>query len=145
MKEMLTSRGSGSRVRVLLAEDNTVNQKVATLILEKLGIRPDLAANGCEAVKMFEMAPYDLIFMDCQMPDMDGYAASRQIRLGETDGRRVAIIAMTAEAMAGSREACLAAGMDDYIAKPVKMEEIYEALRKWLPEKKPGPLVVQSL
>jgi CheY-like chemotaxis protein len=78
---------------------------VATLLLEKLGIRPDLAANGREAVQMFELVPYDLIFMDCQMAEMDGFVASRQIRLGETDGRRVAIIAMTAEAMAGSREA----------------------------------------
>ena len=108
-------------------------------------IRPDLAANGREAIKMFESIPYDLIFMDCQMPDMDGYAASREIRSGETAGRRVAIVAMTAEAMAGSREACLAAGMDDYIAKPVKLEEIFEALQEWLPEKKPETPATQTL
>jgi signal transduction histidine kinase/CheY-like chemotaxis protein len=145
MKETLASRGSGSRVRVLLAEDNTINQKVATLLLGKLGIRPDVAANGREAVEMLELVPYDLIFMDCQMPEMDGYAASRQIRRSETAGRRVAIVAMTAEAMAGSREVCLAAGMDDYITKPVELEEIFEALRKWLPEKKPEPPAIQPV
>jgi CheY-like chemotaxis protein len=145
MKETLASRGSGSRVRVLLAEDNAVNQKVATLLLVKLGIRPDVAANGHEAIEMLELVPYDLIFMDCQMPEMDGYAASRQIRRSETAGRRVAIVAMTAEAMAGSREVCLAAGMDDYITKPVTLEEFFEALRKWVPEKKPEPPAIQPV
>jgi signal transduction histidine kinase/DNA-binding response OmpR family regulator len=128
----LAGEFAGLPVRVLVAEDNVVNQKVATLMLEKLGIRPDLAANGREAVEMFEITQYDLIFMDCQMPELDGYAASRKIRSREQPGRRVTIVAMTAEAMEGSREVCLEAGMDDYISKPVKRNEICEALRKWL-------------
>jgi CheY-like chemotaxis protein len=119
-------------VRILVAEDNVVNQKVADLMLRKLGIRPDLAANGREAVRMFEIRPYDLIFMDCQMPEMDGYAASREIRSREGARRHVAIVAMTAEVMAGTRELCIEAGMDDYIPKPVKCDEMIEALRKWL-------------
>jgi len=128
----LAGEFAGLAVRVLVAEDNPVNRKVATLMLGKLGIRPDLAANGAEAVQMFEVTPYDLIFMDCQMPELDGYAASRKIRSREQPGHRVTIVAMTAEAMEGSREACLEAGMDDYISKPVKRNEICEALRKWL-------------
>jgi CheY-like chemotaxis protein len=118
---------------VLVAEDNVVNQKVAALMLKRLGLRPDFAANGREAVEMFTMAPYDLIFMDCQMPQMDGYEAAREIRRHEGSRRRVAIIAMTAEAMAGSRESCLAAGMDDYIAKPVKQSDLLGKLEQWVP------------
>jgi signal transduction histidine kinase/DNA-binding response OmpR family regulator len=128
----LTGEFAGLSVRVLVAEDNAVNQRVAVLILGRLGIRPDVAANGREAVQMFEMKPYDLIFMDCQMPELDGYTASREIRSRERNGRRVAIVAMTAEAMEGSRELCIEAGMDDYISKPVNRDEISEALRKWL-------------
>ena len=126
-------RFAGRPVRVLVAEDNVVNQKVAGLMLRRLGLRPDFAANGHEAVEMFGMAPYDLIFMDCQMPQMDGYEAAREIRSRQVPGRRVAIIAMTAEAMAGSRESCLAAGMDDYIAKPVKPGDLLGKLEKWVP------------
>jgi len=128
----LAGEFSSLAVRVLVAEDNLVNRKVATLMLGKLGIRPDVAANGREAIEMFEITPYDLIFMDCQMPELDGYAATRKIRSLQRGGHRVTIIAMTAEAMEGSREVCLAAGMDDYISKPVKRNEICEALRKWL-------------
>ncbi len=123
---------AGRTVRVLVAEDNPVNQKVAILMLGKLGIRPDVAANGREAVQMFETNPYDLIFMDCQMPELDGYAACREIRSREQAGRRVAIVAMTAKAMEGSRQLCIDAGMDDYISKPVRRDEMFEALRKWL-------------
>jgi len=86
---------------VLVAEDNVVNQKVAVRMLEKLGIRPDLATDGREAVEMFGLVPYDLIFMDCQMPEIDGYAAAREIRRMEGPHRRVAIVAMTAEVLAG--------------------------------------------
>src|ERR1019366_4993761 len=128
----LAGEFAGLSVRVLVAEDNIVNQKVAILMLGTLGIRPDVASNGREAVEMFEMTHHDLIFMDCQMPELDGYAASRSIRSREGGGRRVAIVAMTAEAMEGSRELCLEAGMDDYISKPVKRGEICEVLRKWL-------------
>ena len=126
-------RFAGRQVRVLVAEDNVVNQKVAALMLQRLGLRPDFAANGHEAVEMFSMAPYDLIFMDCQMPIMDGYEATREIRGRQRSGGRVAIIAMTAEAMAGSRENCLAAGMDDYVSKPVKQSDLLEKLELWIP------------
>jgi signal transduction histidine kinase/DNA-binding response OmpR family regulator len=137
MKEALAARFLGAPARVLVAEDNAVNQKVAVRLLEKLGLRPDVAANGCEVLRMLEMAPYDLVFMDCQMPEMDGYTATREIRRSETAGRRLAVIAMTAEAMTGAREHCLASGMDDHITKPVKLEDIFNALQRWLPEKNP--------
>jgi len=120
---------------VLVAEDNIVNQRVAARILEKLGMRPDLAADGREAVEMFSLLPYDLIFMDCQMPEMDGYTATREIRRREGPDVHVPIVAMTAEVLAGCREQCLAAGMDDHIGKPMKMEFLFEALRKWIAAK----------
>jgi CheY-like chemotaxis protein len=116
-----------------VAEDNAVNQKVAKRMLERLGVRVDVAANGLEAVAMFRLVPYDLIFMDCQMPEMDGYAATREIRRLQTGERRVTIVAMTADALTGTREHCLAAGMDDYISKPVKLADLSATLRKWLP------------
>jgi PAS domain S-box-containing protein len=118
--------------RTLVVEDNAVNQKVAVRMLERLGLRADVAANGREAVEMCRLVPYELIFMDCQMPEMDGFAAAREIRLMESQGLySVTIIAMTAEAMAGTREECLAAGMDDYIAKPVKFDHLREAVKSW--------------
>jgi signal transduction histidine kinase/DNA-binding response OmpR family regulator len=124
----------GRTIRVLIAEDNAVNQKVAVHMLEKLGLRADVAANGREAAQLFEMLPYDLILMDCQMPDMDGFEASREIRRNESAGHHTVIIAMTAEAMAGAREQCLAAGMDDYIAKPVRLQDLSSVLNKCLPQ-----------
>jgi signal transduction histidine kinase/CheY-like chemotaxis protein len=130
---------AGRQVRVLVAEDNAVNQKVAALMLQRLGVRADFAANGREAVEMFTMAPYDLIFMDCQMPQMDGYEAAREIRRLEGRERRVAVVAMTAEAMAGCRENCLAAGMDDYISKPVKPSDLLGKLEQWVPVRKLEP------
>ena len=137
VKDLLAARFAGTAVRVLVAEDNPVNQKVAVRMLEKLGLRPDVAANGREVLTMLEMAPYDLILMDCQMPEMDGYAATREIRSRETAGRRLPIVAMTADAMVGARESCLAAGMDDYVPKPVRLDNLFNALQKWLPEKEP--------
>ena len=122
---------AGSQIRVLVAEDNIVNQKVATRMLEKLGLRADVAANGREAVEMCELLSYDVVFMDCHMPEMDGYAATREIRRRAGASGRMAIIAMTAEAMEGCRAQCIGAGMDDYIVKPVKLEELLGALRKW--------------
>ena len=101
------------------------------MILERLGLQVDFAANGMEAVRMFEKTSYGMIFMDCQMPQMDGYTAAREIRSRERTGLRVPIVAMTAEAMAGTRESCLAAGMDDYIAKPVQRGELGDKVAQW--------------
>jgi signal transduction histidine kinase/CheY-like chemotaxis protein len=120
-----------SGMRVLVAEDNVVNQKVATRMLEKLGVRTDVAANGREALEMMRMLPYDLVFLDCQMPEMNGYEAVAEIRRREGSERRTPVIAMTAEAIDGRREQCLEAGMDDFIAKPVKMEMLAQALKRW--------------
>jgi signal transduction histidine kinase/CheY-like chemotaxis protein len=132
-KAALVARASGTAIRVLVAEDNPVNQKVAVLMLGKLGVRADLAANGREALDMVEVAPYDLIFMDCQMPEMDGYDATIELRLREGTRKHLAVVAMTADAMAGSRDRCLAAGMDDHITKPVKLDDLFDALMKWVP------------
>jgi signal transduction histidine kinase/CheY-like chemotaxis protein/ligand-binding sensor domain-containing protein len=140
MRSALAERAAGGPIRVLVAEDNVVNQKVAVRMLERLGLRADVAANGRETVRMVELLPYDLVFMDCQMPEMDGYEAAREIRRREGPDRHVAIIAMTADAMAGCREQCLEAGMDDFIAKPVAMEALFEALRKWALAQEPTPV-----
>jgi CheY-like chemotaxis protein len=114
-----------------VAEDNIVNQKVAGAMLEKLGLQVDFAVNGVEAVRMSEEFSYTMIFMDCQMPVMDGFTAAHEIRSREPAGSHVPIVAMTAEAMAGARESCLAAGMDDYIAKPVERNELGEKVAHW--------------
>jgi two-component system sensor histidine kinase/response regulator len=135
MKAVLDEKFGASTVRVLIAEDNVVNQKVAARMVTRLGFRADVAANGREAVEMFDMLPYDLIFMDCQMPEMDGYEAARTIRKREQSSRRVAIVAMTADVLTGCRDRCIAAGMDDHVAKPVKMDDVFEALHKWVPLK----------
>src|SRR5262249_46491570 len=118
--------------RVLVVEDNVVNQKVVVRLLEKLGCRIDVAANGHEAITMLAQMAYDLVFMDCQMPEMDGFAATEAIRQREVcSGQHIPIIAMTANALQGDRERCLEAGMDDYISKPVKPEALAVMLRKW--------------
>ena len=117
-----------SHSRVLVVDDNATNQKVAALMLEELNCRVDLAANGREAVEMHALLPYDVVFMDCEMPEMDGFEATAAIRQREAGGRRVPIIAMTAKAMQGDRDRCLAAGMDDYISKPVMMDELERTL-----------------
>ena len=124
---------AASGARVLVAEDNVVNQKVAVRMLEKLGIRADVAGNGREAVQMFAGLAYDALLMDCQMPDMDGYQATREIRGTEEADQRVPIIAMTADAFAECRDRCKEAGMDDYLAKPVRLQQLAEVLKKWLP------------
>jgi CheY-like chemotaxis protein len=117
-------------LRVLIAEDNPVNQKVAVKMLKKLDCSVDVAANGAEAVDMATKFPYDAVFMDCQMPEMDGYEATRAITQALRAERRPRIIAMTANAMEGDREKCLAAGMDDYVPKPIKPDAIRAALLK---------------
>jgi signal transduction histidine kinase/DNA-binding response OmpR family regulator len=128
----LTERFAGETLRVLVADDNAVNQKVAVRMLEKLGLHADVAVNGLEAVRMLRELRYDAVFMDCQMPEMDGYEATREFRRAERPGQRIAIIAMTADALAGARERCLTAGMDDYISKPVKIEDLSKVIEKWL-------------
>jgi CheY-like chemotaxis protein len=118
---------------VLVVEDTVVNQKVAILQLRKLGVRADVAANGQEGVDMLRMRPYDLVLMDCQMPVMNGYEATGQVRAMHGPNGGIPIIAMTADAVSGSRERCLQAGMDDFISKPVAIEELSRVLRAWLP------------
>jgi CheY-like chemotaxis protein len=133
IRASLAARFASGAPRILIAEDNPVNQKVAIGFLDRLGIRADVAGNGREAIEMYEMLRHDLIFMDCQMPEVDGYAATREIRRRQGTARRVGIVAMTAEAMEGCREVCLAAGMDDYVAKPIRVEDLAEALWRWAP------------
>ena len=118
--------------RVLIVEDNAANLKVTVRMVERLGYRADVAANGAEAVSILERVQYDALLMDCQMPEMDGYEATRLIRAAESTGRHVPIIAMTAAALAGDRERCLAAGMDDYISKPVKLHVVAALLERWI-------------
>jgi CheY-like chemotaxis protein/HPt (histidine-containing phosphotransfer) domain-containing protein len=130
------NRFSGRKARILLAEDNITNQQVALGILKKLGLRADAVANGAEAVAALETVPYDLVLMDCQMPEMDGYEATAQIRNSQVKvlNHAIPIVAMTANAMAGDREKCLQAGMNDYISKPVAPQALADALDKWLPQ-----------
>jgi signal transduction histidine kinase/DNA-binding response OmpR family regulator len=137
VRPALPVRFDGSRLRVLVAEDNVVNQKVAVGTLEKMGIRADVAANGKEAVDMLRMLPYDCVFMDCQMPEMNGYEAAAEIRRRELPGRHIAIIAMTAEVLGDARLRCLDSGMDDYIPKPVRVESLVDALKRWAPARQP--------
>jgi PAS domain S-box-containing protein len=120
------------RGRILLVEDNAANQKVACLVLERCGCEVDVAANGLEALERLEQRSYDLVFMDCQMPVLDGYEATRRIRRLPGAVARLPIVAMTAHAMQGDREKCLAAGMDDYTAKPIHREAIHEMLARYL-------------
>ena len=122
-----TALGARRPLRILLAEDNNVNQQLAILLLESMGYRADVAANGVEAVEAVNRLPYDLVLMDVQMPEMDGVEATRRIR-ADGPSPQPRIVAMTANAMQGDREACLAAGMDDYLAKPIRTEELAAAL-----------------
>ena len=132
------------KARILIAEDNAVNQMVAVSILRKFGYRADVVANGHEALKALETIPYDLVLMDCQMPEMDGYEATQRIRQAEASersragepgpGTHLPVIAMTANALKGDREKCLQAGMDDFVTKPVNPQLLIHALEVWLPK-----------
>jgi CheY-like chemotaxis protein len=117
-------------LRILLAEDNTVNQKLAVRLLERMGYRADIAANGLEVLEALQRQHYDVILMDVQMPDMDGLEASRIIGKEWPTQQRPRIVAMTANAMQGDREECLAAGMDDYLTKPIQVKALQEVLER---------------
>jgi CheY-like chemotaxis protein/HPt (histidine-containing phosphotransfer) domain-containing protein len=119
--------------RLLVAEDNPINQEVIVEVLSDLGYSADIVANGRLAVEAWANGSYPMILMDCQMPELDGYAAAREIRERETDGQRTAIIAVTAHALVGERERAIAAGMDDYVTKPVDPKLLQDALERWWP------------
>jgi signal transduction histidine kinase/DNA-binding response OmpR family regulator len=121
----------GRTLRVLVAEDNPINQKVASSMLHKIGCKADIATNGREALERTRERLYDLVFMDCQMPEMDGFEATEAIRQQETGPKRVPIIAMTAHAMPSDRERCMAAGMDDYLTKPISVEQLRAVIARW--------------
>ena len=138
-RHSLSESRARSRGHILLAEDNPINQKVAVKMIEKLGYRVDVAGNGLEAIEALERIPYGLVFMDCQMPEMDGIEATMAIRKRETQDRsgirpRVPIVAMTANAMQEDRDRCQKAGMDDFVSKPVNSPQLQDVIRRWLPE-----------
>src|SRR5207244_13384548 len=127
------ARGDISHLgRILVVEDNQINQQVACGLLKKLGYHTDVAANGYEALDALRNIYYDAVLMDCAMPEMDGFQATAEIRRREAGDRHTPIIAMTANAMKGDRERCLQAGMDDYVSKPVRIEDLHAALSRAL-------------
>jgi CheY-like chemotaxis protein len=151
-RHSLAEKNAQATGKILVAEDNVINQKVAVRMLEKLGYRADLVANGLEVLDALTRIPYDAVLMDCLMPEMDGFAATEEIRKREEMGdgheargrsltasltplasRHVPIIAMTANAMQEDRDRCLAAGMDDYLSKPVQPKVLAEILARWVP------------
>jgi len=127
------SASSARAPRVLVAEDNRVNQRVLVRLLERLGCRVELAADGHEAVERVRSAAYDLVLMDCQMPVLDGFDATREIRALGGEAARIPIVAVTAHALPGDRERCLEQGMDDYVTKPLRMDELERVLARWAP------------
>ena len=132
LDEAIRGAAPGGGPRVLVAEDNRVNQMIARLLLEKLGCQVDIVENGLEACESAKKGSYELIFMDCQMPEMDGFEATRRIRLSEAGGRRTPVIALTAGVLKEERDQCYAAGMDDFLSKPVLKKDLEIALERWL-------------
>ena len=120
--------------RILVAEDNATNQFTLLKILEKLGYRVDCVADGKEALDALRHLPYDLVLMDCQMPRMDGFEATRELRKQDEAYGRIPVIAITAKAIKGDREKCLDAGMNDYLSKPVEVDQLAAMLENWLPD-----------
>jgi CheY-like chemotaxis protein/signal transduction histidine kinase/HPt (histidine-containing phosphotransfer) domain-containing protein len=134
------------KARILVAEDNIINQQLALAILGKMGLQADAVANGAEVIKALETIPYDLVLMDVQMPEMDGLEAARRIRNSQSAVRdhRIPIIAMTAKAMLGDREECLAAGMNDYLTKPIHRQALVDSLNRWLPDNTKNPIAIAA-
>lgn len=131
---------AAGRCRVLVVDDNALNREIATHLLARLGLAADHAASGLEAIQAVSRGSYDAILMDCQMPQLDGYEATRQIRRREAGGpTRVPIVALTANVLPGDRQLCLDAGMDDYLTKPVRLERLAAVLRRWIPLEAPPP------
>jgi CheY-like chemotaxis protein len=147
------SRAMELRGYILVAEDNATNQRVARLLLERLGCRVDTVADGREALDAVRQRRYDLVLMDCQMPELDGYAATRAIRaLEASTGAFTPIVALTANAQRGDSEACLAAGMNEYLSKPVQSDALRAVVSRWLarskspePAQQPGEAAVPLL
>jgi CheY-like chemotaxis protein len=123
----------GAAPVVLVAEDSPINQALAVRMLELCGCRADVACTGVEALEMLAARRYDAVLMDCQMPEMDGYAATLELRRRERGAEHTPIIALTAQAADGDRERCLESGMDDYLSKPVGLDLLIQTVRRWLP------------
>ena len=136
---MMQPNGENGRPSILIAEDNLINQKVIERMVQKLGYKADLVSNGREALDALSRRPYGLVFMDCQMPEMDGFEACREIRNADLGGTRIPIIAITANAMKGDRERCLESGMDDYVSKPILPEEMFRVIDLQLAAVGPAP------
>jgi CheY-like chemotaxis protein len=134
----INERFQGRNARVLVVEDNPVNQKVAVRLLGKLGIQAEIARNGLEGVEKSARFSYDAIFMDCQMPEMNGYEATAQIRRTAGPNHRIPIVAMTAQTIHGSRETCLHHGMNDFVSKPIQLDDLVRVLDAWLPRSREG-------
>ena len=127
--DKVIARDNPDSLRILMAEDNVINQRVGKLILQRAGFTIDLANDGSEALEAHRRNPYDLILMDCQMPIMDGFEASRSIR--QLEQPQPVIIAVTANALVGEREKCLSAGMNDYLSKPFQADQLVSLVKKW--------------